>query len=180
MRLLDDDVFETSILLISSPLLTPTSTEFFESYLSPMQSPYLSIPNVLHLIQAVNRRLGGTNGFTQCPLCPRRHTRTFGPEALQQYLSSGFHSKMLPTTVIRSMPDEISFHCPLTLTKGSRARKPPIIFSTVSGLAQQVESGACYGGKETLRLAIKYLQSEMKTLDPGGLKLLNWSLDFHL
>jgi hypothetical protein len=57
--------------------------------------------------------------------------------------------------------------------KGSSIRKPPKTFSTVSGLAQHVESGACYGGKETLRLAIKYLQSEMKTLDLGRLKLLN-------
>jgi hypothetical protein len=173
MRLLDDDVPETSTSSTSSPLLTPTSTEFFESYPSPMQSPYSSIPDVSDLIQAVNRRLGGANGFTRCPLCPRRRTRTFGPEALQEHLSSGFHSKTLPTTVVRSMPDEISFHCPLTLTKGSSTRKPPKTFSTVSGLAQHVESGACYGGKETLRLAIKYLQSEMKALDLGGLKLLN-------
>ncbi|OBS17515.1 hypothetical protein FPOA_12007 [Fusarium poae] len=128
MRPLEDDVSETSTSSTSSPLLTLTSTEFFESYPSPMQTPYSSVPDVSDLIQAVNRRLGGANGFTRCPLCPRRRTRTFGPGALQQHLSSGFHSKTLPTTV------------------GSSTRKPPKTFSTVSGLAQHVESGACYGG----------------------------------
>lgn len=173
MRLLDDDVSETSTSSTSSPLLTPTSTEFFESYPSPIQSPYSSFPDVSHLVQAVNRQLGVANGFTRCPLCPRSRTRTFGREALQQHLSSGFHSQIPPTAVVRSMADEISFRCPLALTKGSSTRKPPKTFSTVSGLAQHVESGACYGGKETLRVAVKYLQNEMKTLNLGGLKLLN-------
>jgi hypothetical protein len=173
MRLLEDDVSETSTSSRCSPLLTPTSTEFFETYPLPMRSPNSDIPDISGLTEVINRRLGVVSGFTRCPLCPPRRTRTYGPKALQQHLSSSVHSKILLTTVIRSIPNEISFHCPLALTKDSSTRKPPGNFPTVSGLAQHIESGACYGGKETLRRAVEYLQSEMKTLNLSGLKLLN-------
>lgn len=166
-RLLDDDVSETSTSSTSSPLLTPTSTEFFEPYPSPMRSPNSSISDISGLTKAINQRLGIASEFTQCPLCPPRCTRTYGPRALRQHLSSNVHSKMLQT-VGRGIPNEISFHCPLTLREDNSARNPSKSFSTMGGLVQHVESGACYGGKEKLRLAIEYLQSEMKTLDLCG------------
>ncbi|KAL3588111.1 hypothetical protein FPOAC2_14010 [Fusarium poae] len=172
MRPLEDDVSEPSTSSTSSPLLTPTSTEFFESYPSPMRSPNSSISHISDLHEAINRRLDVVSGFRQCPLCPPRRTRTYGPKALQQHLSSSVHTKT-PLTVVRSTQNEILFHYPLALMKGSSRRKPPKSFSTVSGLAQHIESGACYGGKETLRVAIEYIQSEMETLNLGGLKLLN-------
>ncbi|CVL08875.1 uncharacterized protein FMAN_14109 [Fusarium mangiferae] len=170
MRLSEDDVSETST--TSSPLLTPTSTEFFESYPSPMRSSKSDIMDISDLTGVISPRLGVVSGFTRCPLCPPRRTRTYGHQALQQHLSSSVHSKTI-LTVVRSIPNEISFCCPLALMKESSTRKPPKNFSTVSGLAQHIECGACYGGKETLRRAVEYLQSEMKTLNLGGLKLLN-------
>lgn len=63
----------------------------------------------------------------------------------------------LTTLIVKRIPDEISFHCPLALTKDSSIRKLPKTFSTVSGLAQYIESSAGYGGKETLRRAVEYL-----------------------
>ncbi|KAI3572232.1 hypothetical protein IWW34DRAFT_638062 [Fusarium oxysporum f. sp. albedinis] len=164
MRVLEDDVSETSTSSTTSPLLTPMSTEFFGSYPSPIRSPNSDILDISDLTEVISWRLGVVCGFTRCPLCP--------PRPLQQHLSSSVHSNML-ITVARSIPNEMSFHCPLALMKKSSTRKPPKSFSTVSGSAQHIESGACYGGKETLRSVVEYLQSEMKTLNLGGLKLLN-------
>jgi len=46
-------------------------------------------------------------------------------------------------------------------------------FSTVSGLAQHLESGACEGGKGTFKHVIEYVQDKMKDMGFGGLKLLS-------
>jgi len=45
-------------------------------------------------------------------------------------------------------------------------------FSTVSGLAQHLESGACKGDKGTLRRVVEHVQEEIKCLGFGALKLL--------
>lgn len=116
--------------------------------------------------------LGIAAGRKRCPICPPSRTRTFKPRALQQHLSSSVHAKVY-LTLVQKTPDEISFHCPLALMKGSSVKKPLKHFSTVSGLAQHIESGACHGGKETLRRAVEYLQNKMKTMGLGGVKLLN-------
>ncbi|KAH6986916.1 hypothetical protein EDB80DRAFT_756122 [Ilyonectria destructans] len=155
--LLEEDVSETSTSPVRSPLLTPTSTEFLDSYPptaihTPLGSPH-------------------STGRKQCTICPPSRTRTFEPRALQQHLSSSVHAKV-HLSLVQKTPDEISFHCPLALMKGSM-KKPLKHFSTVSGLAQHIESGAYHGGKETLRRAVEYLQNEMKAMSLGGLKLLN-------
>ena len=46
-------------------------------------------------------------------------------------------------------------------------------FSTVSGLAQHLESGACDGGKGTFRRVVEYVQDEMEGMGFGGLKLVS-------
>lgn len=45
-------------------------------------------------------------------------------------------------------------------------------FSTVSGLAQHLESGACEGGKGAFKSVVEYVQEEMKGMGLGSLKLL--------
>jgi hypothetical protein len=69
--------------------------------------------------------------------------------------------------------DEISFHCPSALMGMGRMQRTVKQFSTVSGLAQHLESGACNGGKETFRRMVDYVQKEMKSMGFGGLKLLS-------
>ena len=71
------------------------------------------------------------------------------------------------------VPDEISFHCPRALISEGSKKKGVKQFSTVSGLAQHLESGACDGGKGTFRRVVTYVQEEMKGMGFGGLKLLN-------
>lgn len=175
--LLEEDMSETGTSPALSPLLTPTSTEFLDSYPSTViHSPTGgSHPNSLvgtDLSQMFDPRLGAAAGHTRCPICPPSRTRTFGPGALQQHLSSSVHAKG-QFTLVQKAPDEILFHCPLALMKGTSPKKPLKHFSTVSGLAQHIESGACQGGKETLRRAVEYLRNEMKNMDLGGVKLLN-------
>jgi hypothetical protein len=51
--------------------------------------------------------------------------------------------------------------------------KPLKQFSTVSGLAQHLESGACGGGRGTFMRVVEYVQEEMKGMGLGGLKLLS-------
>ncbi len=46
-------------------------------------------------------------------------------------------------------------------------------FSTVSGLAQHLESGACDGGKGTFRRVVECVQEEMEGREFGGLKWLS-------
>jgi len=59
------------------------------------------------------------------------------------------------------VPDEISFHCPRALMGEGSKKKAVRQFSTVSGLAQHLESGACNGGKGTFRRVAEYAQEEM-------------------
>jgi hypothetical protein len=56
---------------------------------------------------------------------------------------------------------------------GGSEKKAVRQFSTVSGLAQHLESGACGGGKVTFRRVVEYVQEEMKSMGFGGLKLLS-------
>jgi len=46
-------------------------------------------------------------------------------------------------------------------------------FSTVSGLAQHLESGACDRWKGTFRRVVEYVQEEIKGMGFVGLKLLS-------
>jgi hypothetical protein len=56
-----------------------------------------------------------------------------------------------------SVPDEISFHCPHAFIGEGSKKKAVRQFSTVSGLAQHLESGACNGGKVTFRRVVEYM-----------------------
>jgi len=69
--------------------------------------------------------------------------------------------------------DEIAFHCPRALMGEVSKTEGFKQFSTVSGLAQHLESGACDGGKNTFRRVVKYVQEEMKGMGFEGLKLLS-------
>ncbi|KAF2793862.1 hypothetical protein K505DRAFT_325199 [Melanomma pulvis-pyrius CBS 109.77] len=170
--LLEDNTSATSTSQIRSPILTPTSTEFFDSYppsaiLTPTST--LSTSTDFHSMLTLQPRT--RSGYQTCPLCPPSCTRTFKPSALQQHLSSSVHAQVsMPLPL--SVPDEISFHCPRALIGEGSEMRDDRQFSTVSGLAQHLESGACNGGKVTFRRMVEYVQEEMKGMGFGGLKLL--------
>lgn len=171
--LLEDNPSATSTSQFRSPILTPTSTEFLDSYpTSAILTPASTFSTSTNFHSMLTLRPRTRSGYQTCPLCPPSRTRTFKPSALQQHLSSTVHAQV-STSLPLSVPDEISFHCPRALI-GERGKKKAIRqFSTVSGLAQHLESGACYGGKVAFRRVVEYVQEEMKGMGFGGLKLLS-------
>lgn len=156
-----------------SPILTPTSTQYLGSY--PPSPPCLTLtPGAILSANAnfhstLTHRLRTQSGLHTCHLCPPSRTRTFKGSALQQHLSSSVHA---PVSTSLPVLDNISFHFPHTCLRDSGQKRPPKQFSTVSGLVQHLESGACDGGAKTLRRVIKYVQEEMNDVGFGGLKLL--------
>jgi len=158
-----------------SPILTPTSTEFLGSYPpsppSLVLTPESTLSRSASFQDILSPRLHTQSGFQVCHLCPPPCTRKFkGKAALQQHLSSSVHAQ-----VSTSLPvlDDISFHCPRNLWGDGSQTRPLKQFSTASGLVQHLESGACNGGKRTLRRVIEYVEDEMKGIGFRGLKLLS-------
>ena len=56
--------------------------------------------------------------------------------------------------------------------ESQEAEKKKKFFSTLSGLTQHLESGACQGKLETFRRAIRYVEDQLKLLGLPGVKLL--------
>ncbi|KAG9242208.1 hypothetical protein BJ878DRAFT_516685 [Calycina marina] len=156
-----------------SPILTPTSTQFLGSYPPSLPSLILTAESALstsaNFHSMLTHRLRIQSGFHLCHICPPSRTRTFTGRALQQHLSSNVHTQR---STLLPGPHDISFHCPRTLMGKGDQKMPLKQFSTVSGLAQYLESGACNGGTGNLRRVIDYVQEEMKGIGFGGLKLL--------
>ena len=98
-----------------------------------------------------------------CDLCPSNRKPFGSLQALQNHLSSPAHAIKI-------------FHCPLAFAsfiddpKSSNSVKH---FSTLSGLAQHLEIGACKGGDATFRKAAEYIQEELWRTGFVGLRLLN-------
>ncbi|RWQ94885.1 putative zinc finger protein [Paecilomyces variotii] len=80
--------------------------------------------------------------------------------ALQQHMESPAHAPRI-------------FHCPVLLApvnhKGVAVQRS---FSTLSGLAQHLESGACKGGKSTFRNVARYVEDRLKELGWKGVSFL--------
>ena len=90
-----------------------------------------------------------------CPLCPPGRKRFSSPRALRDHLSSPAHAQKL-------------YHCPLALlsSAGWATGTPSTMkyFSTLSGLTQHIESGACEGGGVTFQKAIKLVEKKLQQL----------------
>ena len=97
-----------------------------------------------------------------CPLCPSNGI-TFGPTmALQTHLASPKHAPK-------------NFHCPTNLLSlNLDGGTEPLIknFSTLSGLTQHIESGACHGGDTTLKRAIEFVEKRLVEMGFQNIKLL--------
>ena len=105
------------------------------------------------------RRLSASAAM-KCPLCPKRKAfRSF--RALEDHLTSPMHAPKI-------------FHCPTALAPvpadESKALKH---FSTLSGLTQHLESGACNGGEATLQRAVRHVEQSLKQMGIKDLRLLN-------
>ena len=100
--------------------------------------------------------------YFRCPLCPP-HRKGFATKwALESHLESPAHAPKI-------------FHCPVNLlpTNGKRNIVEMLRgFSTLSGLTQHVESGACQGGKRTLRAAMGLVELQLREMGFQNVSLL--------
>jgi hypothetical protein len=87
-----------------------------------------------------------------CPFCPSERRRFAAQKDLENHLRSPVHN--LPF-----------LFCPANLATGVAGEsKPRRAFTTVSGLVQHLESGACIGGADTFWRAVTYLDKRFKLL----------------
>jgi len=141
-------------------MFTPMSSSSWSGILSPqMLTPRSSFSDNLAISWLVSSSLA-------CPFCPATRPPFRTLQSLQQHLCSPAHA---PQT----------FHCPVSLfpvsgnmsvhSNSSWMRKS---FSTLSGLAQHLESGACEGGVATLHKAAEYIEDRLSGIGMKKVKLL--------
>jgi hypothetical protein len=108
--------------------------------------------------------LDSRSGSIHCPLCPPNARRSFSTiPALQSHIASPIHTK------------KMMFHCPISLAETLKGVDDPVMmkqFSTFSGLAQHLESGACEGGIAMLKKVAEYIQEEMRAMGFVDVSLL--------
>ena len=64
------------------------------------------------------------------------------------------------------------FHCPTALVDSTPHSERPRTFTTLSGLAQHIESGACGDGLATLKKAMEFVQDRLEKMGLGSVRLL--------
>ena len=148
-----------------SIILTPVTGDGFDEDLywptSPGSASGMPTPN-----STISRRPSDSSSLALrllCPLCPIGRKPFKNLEALSNHLSSPAHSPKI-------------FHCPLALAGYEDERKVSQLikyFSTLSGLLQHLESGACQGGNITFRKTVEYIEHNLRRLGLQRLRLLN-------
>ncbi len=101
-------------------------------------------------------------GNLRCAFCPPNRKKFHNVAVFQAHIASAAHAPKF-------------FHCPLVFVPDislSDLRKKKKHFSTLSGLTQHLESGACRGGVATFEKAIRYVEEQLKVLGFGGVRLL--------
>ena len=101
-----------------------------------------------------------SSGMHTCHMCYREFRSA---NALKSHSASAVHASKI-------------FHCPVSfashLKENLLPQKKEKRFSTLSGLTQHLEAGACQGGIETFRNVIGFAQDRLSDLGVNRLKLL--------
>lgn len=141
-----------------TPILKPTVHEMLNTFLAGNTSSH-SLSGLLTPRSSIDLSDGTvTPTITSlfCPLCPPTRKAFINTEALAMHLASPKHAPK-------------DFHCPKDLllppSAVSKKQNPAAAvikqFSTLSGLTQHLESGACKGGKAGLKAAVKMLEKRL-------------------
>lgn len=105
--------------------------------------------------------LSDTCPLSRCIMCPPTNPLFCNSQALQQHLASAAHAPRI-------------FYCPITFSsvalRQQQEGQPRVqkTFSTLSGLAQHLESGACEGGMATFRKMVRYVEAKLMELGWNG------------
>lgn len=150
-----DDQSEWSIV---TPTLSQGSVEGSLAQWSLLEGSQISFEGGISVDTTVMAKL-------QCPLCPKGRKGFVTPQALQQHMDSPVHCAKV-------------YHCPSNIfpiapSKAEKKGKKEKQFSTLSGLSQHLESGACHGGKRTFFYCIDLIQRRLEQLGFGGMRLLS-------
>lgn len=100
----------------------------------------------------------------RCSLCPNGRKMFATAQALQQHMDSPVHYAKI-------------YHCPNNISttisgKAGKQRREEKQFSTLGGLTQHLESGACHGGKRTFFRSMEFIQRRLEQLGFVGIPLL--------
>lgn len=129
-----------------------------ETIHTPSSSPYsnsLSGNDSDSPITALENKPG-----IKCYKCPNR-TKIFGSyRALHQHLNSAAHASLI-------------YHCPVSLSPSISFSNFRQSFTTLSGLAQHLESGACKDGFAMLRVTARYVEGRLKEMGWKGSLLIH-------
>ncbi|KAL8671397.1 MAG: hypothetical protein Q9168_004110 [Polycauliona sp. 1 TL-2023] len=151
----DEDEISTELFI--SGIVTPSSRA------SDTYSGLGGAPLGLSTFSGPEKSSVSQTGKLLCPMCPATSRGFRTMEALESHFDSPAHAPKV-------------FHCPTNLTGSNKKgkRTEPLIkdFSTLSGLTQHVESGACDGGKQMLEEAMKFVSGMLKNLGFKEIKLL--------
>ena len=78
----------------------------------------------------------------------------------------------LPAHSLSNNRETPLFHCPGALARSTPHEASPRNFTTLSGLAQHIESGACGEGTATLKKAMDFVQGRLEKMGLGSIRLL--------
>lgn len=137
-----------------SPIPTPLSGNVFEQPV-PFLSLGAGIPSFTTIFEA--------------PTPPM--TEVFPPITSQTSLNLN-RSDSFPFITPSHDEAPALFHCPTALASTKPRRLSPRTFTTLSGLAQHIESGACGEGLATLKKAMDFVQERLDKMGLGSIRLL--------
>ncbi|KAF2198994.1 hypothetical protein GQ43DRAFT_421233 [Delitschia confertaspora ATCC 74209] len=107
---------------------------------------------------------GGLQALTElkCSLCPPKRKPFAKAKDLEQHLNSAAHCAKI-------------YHCPSSIFSATNVQKQHVKerqFSTLSGLTQHMENGACNGDKKAFVSSIGIIQRQLKLMGFEGIPLL--------
>ncbi|KAH7130247.1 hypothetical protein B0J11DRAFT_602558 [Dendryphion nanum] len=139
-----------------SVALTPKSqsiSENFSEEWSMLEGSQISFSNSSTLDTKITQTF-------RCPLCPANRKPFASAFALQQHMSSPAHCAKI-------------YHCPSNMPMGEYGKKSiEKHFKTLGGLAQHMETGACYGGKKAFFNSLGFIQQFLERAGYGKIPLL--------
>jgi len=98
----------------------------------------------------------------ECPLCPTQGKKFATSQALENHMKSPIHRPKVYYCPVSMFPVGLSFH----------QRKQQKFLSTLGGLAQHLESGACQGGKDIFIEVVGFIERRLELFGFRSMPLL--------